>query len=215
VGNLATQGCSMALLQYMRCEVFVFGGATNAAVLTSFLWVGGNFVGDGYMLDPPASGGIDDATLLHLLASAGADMSCGPSNAAVQCDSSALATNSARITSVCCPIPTQCNPWPTTCSSGCLAVWQPFWQQCYGSIAVGMAQDEQNLRGLTAFATSCRGNGSWGHDDGSGAASAGDTGLAHNFIPRCGPHHATCSYITGQTADGLPVGVWDIEHCVS
>jgi hypothetical protein len=39
VGNLMVEGCSDALLDYMRCEVFVFGGATAPQELQSFLWL--------------------------------------------------------------------------------------------------------------------------------------------------------------------------------
>ena len=59
------------LIAYMRCEVWVFGGATRPESLDSFMWIGGEFVGDGYMLDPPAAseggGGISDAVLLGLV----------------------------------------------------------------------------------------------------------------------------------------------------
>ena len=114
------------LIDYMRCEVWAFGGATHPGNLQSFLWVGGEFRGDGYLLSATADGGLTDRMLWGLLTAANAETNCDKD----PCDLDSLSSRAGTITTVCCSGENGCSdtePWPTVCSPECMAAWTPFW----------------------------------------------------------------------------------------
>ena len=204
------------LIAYMRCEVWVSGGATYPFQLDSFLWIGGRFRGDGYLLSPPSDGGLPDPLLHGLVAEAGGDRSCAGDD---PCDPDALTGRASQVTAVCCEA-VECDPWPTSCGAACMEVWLPFWGSCYAELSVGMVSDEPALRALTNFAMLCGGGKRAGATRAPAAAqpAAPATAVASaeqlaQFQPLCGPRHVHCSVIPIPQNGDMPVGVWDVERC--
>ena len=230
LGPLMTEGCEDALLDYMRCEVFVFGGATHPNELSSFVWIGGQFRGDAFVLDSAASGGMDDNTLLQLSTTAGAELQlvafgaptseCAGGGSEPQ-PITALECDPSIVNAACCKDSSSCNPWPSQCTVDCRAAWSPFWAQCHASLSVDLS--DSDLRGITSFAQQCialegtatslNDEKGWGDDDpldGTGATSA--TTPMDEFTALCGPQHEPCSLIPAAAlgSNGVPIGLWDV-----
>lgn len=215
-----------SLLQYMRCEVWAAGGVTHPFALHSFVWIGGQFRGDGFALDSPHDGGVDEHLLEGLLADAGAARGCvgGVADGQAACSPEVLTTTASRVTDVCCATPAACDPWPTQCTAACRDLWMPFWTECYSELSEGFMSDEPGLRSLTEFARVCGAGKTtapagamMNHDGPSGGGAGGFAEASAEelaaFRPTCGTAHEPCSDVPVPLAGQLPVGVWDVEHC--
>ena len=193
------------LVAYMRCLVWATGSAAPWQSLDSFVWIGGEFRGDGYAL---AEDGMSETVLAALAAEAGAEQSCADTKQ--PCSGEALAAGAAEVTRICCEDPSAgCDPWPRSCSATCLEVWLPFWQSCYAELSAGMVSDDQQLQDLTSFAMLCGGGKSSGGARGPGAAAAPgvavvtaseltavESALVQAYRPICTAEHTPCRHVS-------------------
>ena len=220
---------SRNLMQYMACEVWAAGGVTHPFSLDSFVWMGGSFRGDGFMLDAPADGGVEEHVLQALLSDAGAERNCvgGVPVGLAPCSPTVLTQSAAQVTAACCVAPAVCaGGVPDQCHQACRDVWTPFWEQCYTELSEGMVGDEPALRGLTSFAMACgAGKASPGAaPPGAGpppisavagppaiVTPAGAPGVLEAFRPTCGTNHASCSEVPIPQRGEMPVGVWSVS----